>query len=423
MCPSCGQENADDVDFCAGCGSYLRWEPTRAATPAVPPPAPRPPAAPPAAAAPPPAAAPPAAQPPVQPAPAPAPPPPQAQPAQAPPPPPPQPQPQAQPAPPPPEPPLEPQEEPKKRRWGRKKEVPGVAGGGVSGPRVSGPRVQAPRVNVGPGGVNVAGPKVQAPRVAPPRVAAPRVKQPKVPTSPKGFMDAFKKVKIPGGGGGKGGGSSGAVTEGPVAPQPAETWHWDAVGQESGRGKGRVLLVFLLLLLLGGAAAGGWWFFVREDDGAAPAQAASAATTESFVSGLQPLLVRSARDRVRISRAVTGVAACSLAPGPAAQQIGQTVAGRRAVLADVRRVRPPNAAIRRLRRMLEQSLLLSAAAGREYSLWIASFNGACPARTGPEYAKAIATNRRAQASKVAFARAYNPVARSVGARTWTSTQF
>jgi hypothetical protein len=332
-------------------------------------------------------------------------------------------QPPAQP-PPAPEPPPEPQEEPKKRRWGRKK-VPGVAGGGVSGPRVQGPRVQAPRVNVGPGGVNVAAPRVQAPRVAPPRVAAPRVKQPKIPTSPKGFMQGLKKPKLPGigGGGGKGGGSSGAVSEGPVAPQPVETWHWDAVGQKSGRGKG-LLLLLLLLLAAGAAAAAGWWFFVREDDGASPAKAASStATTESFVSGLQPLLVRSARDRVRISRAVTGVAACSVAPGAASQQIGQTIAGRRAVLAQVRRVRPPNAAIRRLRGMLEQSLVLSAAAGREYSLWIASFNGACPARTGPEYAKAIATNRRAQASKVAFARAYNPVARSVGARTWKSTQF
>jgi hypothetical protein len=285
--------------------------------------------------------------------------------------------------------------------------------------------VQAPRVNVGPGGVNVAAPRVQAPRVAPPRVAAPRVKQPRIPSSPKGIMQAFKKPKLPaiGGGGGKGGGGSGAVSEGPVAPQPVETWHWDAVGQKSGRGKG--LLLLLLLLLAAGAGAGaGWWFFVREDDsGAAPAKAASAATATSFVSGLEPLLVRSARDRVRISRAVTGVGACSLGPGPAGQQINQVIRGRRAVLRQVRRVRPPNARIRGVRRLLEQSLALSAAAGRDYSLWIASFNGACPARSGPEYAKAIATNQKAQAAKTAFARAYNPIARGVGARTWKSTQF
>jgi hypothetical protein len=404
ICPSCGQENADDVDFCAGCGGYLRWEPTRAATPAVPPPAasPAPPAQPaPAAPAPGPPAAPQqpaaAAPPPAQPAP---PPPPPAQ----------------------PEPQPEPEEPAKKRRWGRKK-VPGIQGGGVSGPRVQGPRIQAPRVNVGPGGVNVAAPKVVAPRVAAPRVKAPRVKQPKIPTTPKGFMQAFKKAKLPGGGGGKGGGSSGAVEGGPVAPQPVETWHWDAVGQESGRGKG--VFVFLLVLLLAGAAAGaGWWFFVREDDGsAAPAKGSGAATTKAFVTGLQPLLVRSSKDRTRISRAVTRVGACSLAAGPAAQQIGQTIAGRRAVLRQVRRVRPPNARIRGVRRLLEQSLSLSAAAAADYSLWIASFNGGCPERAGPEYAKAVATNRRAQAAKGAFARAYNPIARSVGARTWKSTEF
>ena len=279
--------------------------------------------------------------------------------------------------------------------------------------------MQAPRINVGPGGVKVSAPRVSAPRVTPPRAKAPRLKQPKIPTTPKALMKSFKKL---GGGGGKGGGDSGAVAEGPVAPQPVETWHWDAVGQKSGRGKG--MLVLLLLLLFAGAAAGaGWWFFVREDDGAAAAKSAPAATTRSFVSGLQPLLVRSSRDRVRISRAVTGVAACSIAPGPAAQQVGQTIAGRRAVLRQVRRVRPPNARIRSVRRLLEQSLSLSAAAGRDYSLWIASFNGACPVRAGPEYAKAIATNRRAQAAKTAFSRAYNPIARSVGARTWQSTQF
>jgi hypothetical protein len=238
-------------------------------------------------------------------------------------------------------------------------------------------------------------------------------------------MDALKKKpKLPGigGGGGKGGGSSGAATDGPVAPQPVETWQWDAVGQKSGRGKG-IALVLLLLLAAGAAAAAGWWFFVREDDGTAPTKAAPAVTAATFVSGLEPLLVRSSRDRVRISRAVTGVGACSLAPGPAGQQISQVVQGRRAALADVRRVRPPNARIRGVRRLLEQALSLSATAGRDYGLWIASFNGACPARSGPEYAKAIATNRRAQASKVAFARAYNPIAKSVGARTWKSTQF
>ena len=343
---------------------------------------------------------------------------------------PPAPAPQAQPAPPaaPPQqqpgPPPEPEAEPaqKKRSWGRKKKVPGVAGGGVTGPKVRGPRVSAPRVNIGPGGVNVAAPKVSGPKVAPPRAKAPRLKQPKIPTTPKGLMKSLKKLPTGGGGGGKGGGASGAVTDGPVAPQPAETWHWDAVGQKSGRGK-TVFFLLLLVLFAGAAAGAGWWFFVREDDSAAPAAAAARPLTpKAFVNRLEPLLVRSARDRARISGAVTRVAACSLAPGPAGQQIGQTVAGRRAVLVQVRRLRPP-AQLRNARRSLEQSLSLSAAAGRDYSVWVASFGGACPVRAGPEYAKAIATNRRAQASKTAFARLYNPIARSVGARTWRSTQF
>src|SRR5918995_7003992 len=138
ICPSCGHENTDDVDFCASCGGYVRWEPTRMATPAVQPPAQEPAPPPPAA----PAQTPPPPPPPAQQAPPPSPPP-----AQAPPPPPPSPAAaQAPPAPPrpaqaepPPAPPPEPPpEEPKKRRWGRKKKVPGLQGGGVSKPRVSG---------------------------------------------------------------------------------------------------------------------------------------------------------------------------------------------------------------------------------------------------------------------------------------------
>lgn len=313
----------------------------------------------------------------------------------------------------------EPVEEPKKSRWGRKKKIPGVTGGGVSKPRVRGPRVSAPRVNVGPQGVKVSAPRVTGPKVAPPVARAPRLKQPKVPKKPQDVVKLFTKL----GKGGKQKGDSGAVTEGPVAPQPAETWAWDAVGQKSGRGKG--LFVLLLLLLFAGAAAGaGWWFFVREDgEEAAANPTAPAATAKSFVTGLEPLLVRSSRDRARISNAVTKVAACSLAPGAASKQIGQTVAGRRAVLKQVRTVRPPNAQLRRARRLLEQALAVSATAGRNYSVWIASFNGACPVRAGPEYARALAANGKAQASKNAFVRVYNPIAKRVGGRAWKSTEF
>ena len=320
--------------------------------------------------------------------------------------------------------PAEPEPEPKKRRWGRKDvpKVPGVQGGAVSGPRVQAPRVAAPRVNVGPGGVKVSGPRVQAPRVQAPRVKAPKVKQPKIPTSPQGFLDMFKKAKVPSVGGGKGGGSSGAVAEGPVAPQPAETWHWDAVGQRSGRGKGLLVLLLLLLLAAGGAAAG-WYFLVREDDGAPAAAAAAPVTTKAYVARLQPLLLRSSQDRARISSAVTRVAACTLAPSVAARQIGQTVRGRRAVLTSVRRLPASNARTTKLSALLGRSLSTSAAAGTSYLRWIDSFDGACPARSGPNYARALAGNGQAQAAKTAFARAYNPIARSVGARSWSASQF
>jgi hypothetical protein len=282
-------------------------------------------------------------------------------------------------------------------------------------------------VNVGPGGVNVQAPRVQAPRVQAPRAQAPRLKQPKVPTSPKGFMDGLKKLKLPGtGGGAKGGGDSGAVESSPVAPQPAETWHWDAVGQESGgRGKGIFVgLTVLLLAALGAAAA--WFVFVRDDGGAAPAKAEPAAprlTQKQFVARLEPLLIRSSADRRRISTAVTAVAACTLDPGAAGAQVAQTVRGRRVVLRQVRRLRPPNAATRKAAGLLARSMQTSAAAGTSYGRWIAAANGACPKRTGPDYAQALAANVQAQSAKAAFARTYNPLARAVGGRTFTAGQF
>jgi len=59
-CTSCGRENADDQDFCASCGEYLRWEPTGVMPAITPAPAPARDAAPPPPPAPPPAPAPPA---------------------------------------------------------------------------------------------------------------------------------------------------------------------------------------------------------------------------------------------------------------------------------------------------------------------------------------------------------------------------
>ena len=303
--------------------------------------------------------------------------------------------------------------------------MPGVQGGGIQGPKVRGPRVSAPRVNVGPSGVKVQAPRVQAPRVQAPRVKAPRVKQPKVPTSPQGFMKSLKKMKLPGGGAAKGGGDSGAVGTGPVAPQPAETWHRDAVGQESGRGKSLVVGIVLLLLAALGAGAA-WFFFVRDDGGAEPAKAKTSAprlTRRQFVARLEPLLIRSAADRRRISTAVTDVAACTLDPGTAGAQVAQTVRGRRVVLRQVRALRPPNAATRQAAALLVRSMQTSAAAGTNYGNWIAAANGACPKRAGPDYAKALAANVQAQSAKAAFARTYNPIARSVGGRTFTAGQF
>jgi hypothetical protein len=67
VCPSCGHENPDDVDFCQNCGQYVRWEPTTVAPSVKPAAAAAATEAPPA---PPPAEVPPGDAPPVQPAPA-----------------------------------------------------------------------------------------------------------------------------------------------------------------------------------------------------------------------------------------------------------------------------------------------------------------------------------------------------------------
>jgi hypothetical protein len=93
------------------------------------------------------------------------------------------------------------------------------------------------------------------------------------------------------------------------------------------------------------------------------------------------------------------------------------------VLRQVRRVPAPTAQALRVRRLFERSLSLSATAGGDYLAWIASFDGACPTRTGPAYAQALVTNRQAQNAKVAFAGAYNPLARRLGGRVWNSSQF
>jgi hypothetical protein len=218
------------------------------------------------------------------------------------------------------------------------------------------------------------------------------------------------------------------------APVPPDykTWMWPAAELEKKSKKPKILLLLLLLLLLAAAAFGAWYFFLRDDDEAASTTAAktTAAATPlaGFVGDIDGLLKISARDRVKIKRAIIGVERnCRIAPDAAAGDVNEVTASRRQVLQKVRALKPPDAAARRVVGRFERSLTLSISANGGYSRWLADLRRSPAACNRPtanaNYRAAQGINARTQTAKKAFVNAYNPLARRVGKQTWTSLQI
>jgi hypothetical protein len=147
------------------------------------------------------------------------------------------------------------------------------------------------------------------------------------------------------------------------------------------------------------------------------------------------IIQQSTEGRAAVGPLVRGVRDCSISPQEASQQIDDIVANRQSVLNQVNAVSTttsPQAG--QLARQLQTAIEESISADRHYSNWMTFLYRdyyytdpiGCPDGSAPvddEFAAGDADSEQATAAKEAFVAAYNPVAESLGLRTWAEEQI
>ena len=168
----------------------------------------------------------------------------------------------------------------------------------------------------------------------------------------------------------------------------------------------------------------------------APVTVETAAAQQAFLSQIEAILQQSAQARAQVKNLVAGVTnGCAVAPGPASEAIGQIIANRRSVLGQAAALDTSSGATAaNIRGSLVDALTRSIDADNEYEQWLdylysRYFNAypvGCPYGAVPidgHYRAASSASAEADVAKRAFVASFNPLARQVGLRTWTDTDF
>lgn len=227
-----------------------------------------------------------------------------------------------------------------------------------------------------------------------------------------------------------------------AVPEGYNTWAWPALEQEQkGKSWGKIVAIVLILLLLAAGAAAAVWYFVLREDEKKPAKRAVATKPEknptkttkkaggapplkAFVFDLDPLVKRSAADRVKIVAAVGGVQnGCATAPDEGAAQADAVRQDRSILLKEAGKLKPPNAQASSALAGFKAALTNSIAANKHYIAWMKSLKAGsgCPGSFGDnaDFKAAEAASVKATAAKQSFVKAYNPLARKFGKQTWS----
>ena len=134
-------------------------------------------------------------------------------------------------------------------------------------------------------------------------------------------------------------------------------------------------------------------------------------------------LAQMARDRAELKSVLTSVATCSISPGAAAVQVAVVAAGRQRLLNAVTGFAAPTLQAARIKAALRQSLTYSAAADRAYHDWLAQQAAHCPAAHTAVFGRAQQQDRLATAGKERFVALFNPLARRLHLRTWSTSMI
>jgi len=173
-------------------------------------------------------------------------------------------------------------------------------------------------------------------------------------------------------------------------------------------------------LVIGGAAAA--LLATRGSSGSASAQDAAVRT---FVDRIENVLAQSADGRSEIGTALSAGFKCSISPREAGRRIASVADNRQSILGQIGTLPTPTdetgVDVTRLQGALQQSI----EADRHYrdGFYTVPAGSRCPLPGNVGFVLAAKSDAQATAAKRRFVRAFNPLARQFGRKTWSPGGF
>jgi hypothetical protein len=239
-------------------------------------------------------------------------------------------------------------------------------------------------------------------------------------------------------------GATPATAEALPEPEPApppltyETWKWPSIEPKQEKGKGPLIaLIVIVLLVLAGAAFGAYKLLHKDKKAAAPAKSTTAVTPvakkpppaqpkgeRAFATSIESILAQSVAQRGKLVQVLAATEnGCSIPVAQAKEQVAAVASGRESLLAKAKGLPAPTPQAAKIKGLLTAALASSLAANRHYTAWVGGLAGAspCPGSTASntEFKAAGAASVQASSAKQAFTKAFNPLARRLGQKTWS----
>jgi serine/threonine-protein kinase len=141
-----------------------------------------------------------------------------------------------------------------------------------------------------------------------------------------------------------------------------------------------------------------------------------------FVDRIENVLTQSAAGRRDVGAAINAGLNCTASNAETARRIESAAGNRQSVLQQLTGLSGPTRETDRIVTLLQRGLQESIEADRQYRLWFLS-TATCPPSRNQSFDLARASDRHATAAKELFVARFDPLATSVGRRTWTAGQF
>jgi len=145
----------------------------------------------------------------------------------------------------------------------------------------------------------------------------------------------------------------------------------------------------------------------------------------AFVDRIENVLAQSADGRSEIGSALHDGFSCAISPREAARRIGSVADNRESILVQLGTLSGPTGQAADVVTRLQAALQQSIEADRHYRDGFLAVppGGRCPLPRNAALALAARSDLRASRAKRGFVRAFNPLARSFGRKTWAVTGF